>query len=128
VQIVSEFSSFKLVVSPLQSGAVGPYSVWGTWFPSHLSLEETRSYLDLLDLLALGNILLGGVVDKPGLYNNNLLLTVWWMGDMALSGVLPRHNAIVGVVASTTTVEADKTRGSSSGRWHRQVQHRRWWW
>jgi hypothetical protein len=32
---------FKLVVSPLQLGVVGPYLVWGVWFHSHLLLEET---------------------------------------------------------------------------------------
>jgi hypothetical protein len=32
---------FKLVVSPLQLGVVGPYLVWGVWFHSHLLFEET---------------------------------------------------------------------------------------
>jgi hypothetical protein len=32
---------FKLEVSPLQRGMVGPYLVWGTWFPSRLPLEGT---------------------------------------------------------------------------------------
>jgi hypothetical protein len=31
----------RLVVSPLQPGVVGPYLVWGTWFPSRLTLEGT---------------------------------------------------------------------------------------
>jgi hypothetical protein len=32
---------FKLEVSPLQRGMVGPYLVQGTWLPSHLPLEGT---------------------------------------------------------------------------------------
>jgi hypothetical protein len=32
---------------PLQPGVVGPYSVRGMWFPSHLPLERTKSYLFL---------------------------------------------------------------------------------
>jgi hypothetical protein len=39
---------FKLVVPPLQAGVVGPYLAWGAWFLSHLPLEETGSYPDLL--------------------------------------------------------------------------------
>jgi hypothetical protein len=42
-----KFSSFKLVV-PTQSGGVGLYMVWSMWFLSHLSLEGTGSYPDLL--------------------------------------------------------------------------------
>jgi hypothetical protein len=34
---------FKLEVSPLQRGMVGPYLVWDTWFPSRLPLEGTGS-------------------------------------------------------------------------------------
>jgi hypothetical protein len=34
---------FRLVVPPLQPGVVGPYPVWGTWFPSHLLLEGNMS-------------------------------------------------------------------------------------
>jgi hypothetical protein len=45
---VPGFGSFKLVVTPLQSGAVGPYLIWGIRFPSHLLLEETRSCQNLL--------------------------------------------------------------------------------
>jgi hypothetical protein len=30
---------FRLVAPPLQSGVVGPYVVWGTWFPNHLPPE-----------------------------------------------------------------------------------------
>jgi hypothetical protein len=48
VQIIPEFSSFKLVVLPLQPGEVGPYPVRGTYFPSRLLLEGTRLYSDLL--------------------------------------------------------------------------------
>jgi hypothetical protein len=36
------------VVPPLQLGAVGPYSLQGTLFPSHLQVEGTWSYPDLL--------------------------------------------------------------------------------
>jgi hypothetical protein len=36
------------VVPLLQIGAVGLYPVWGTWFPSHLSLEGIGLYPDLL--------------------------------------------------------------------------------
>jgi hypothetical protein len=32
-----EFSSFKLVVTPLQIGVVGSYLVRGTWFTSRLA-------------------------------------------------------------------------------------------
>jgi hypothetical protein len=32
---------FRLVPRPLQLGVVGPYSVRGVWFPSHLLLEGT---------------------------------------------------------------------------------------
>jgi hypothetical protein len=39
---------FKLVVPPLQPWAMRPYLMWGTWFPSHLPLEGTRSYTYLL--------------------------------------------------------------------------------
>jgi hypothetical protein len=35
----ARFSSFKLVVPPLQPGELGPYLVWVTWFPNHLTLE-----------------------------------------------------------------------------------------
>jgi hypothetical protein len=31
---------FRLVILPLQPEVVEPYSLWGTWFPSCLSLEE----------------------------------------------------------------------------------------
>jgi hypothetical protein len=35
---------FRLLILTLQPGAVGPYPVWGAWFPSRLPLEETTSY------------------------------------------------------------------------------------
>jgi hypothetical protein len=58
MQIVFGFSSFKLVVPPLQPGVVEPYPVRGSWFPNHLALEGTRLHSDLLDhnrqLLVLG--------------------------------------------------------------------------
>jgi hypothetical protein len=40
------------------------------------------------DLLALGNILQGGVVDAAGLSNSHFLGTTGWMGDVALRGSL----------------------------------------
>jgi hypothetical protein len=33
---------FRLVAPPLQVGVVGPYPVWGVWFPSRLLLEGTE--------------------------------------------------------------------------------------
>jgi hypothetical protein len=69
------------------------------------------------DLLALGNILLGGVVDTVGLCNGHLLWTTWWMGDVALSGVLLRRGALSSEVARMTTVEAGVVGGGSSDRW-----------
>jgi hypothetical protein len=47
-QIPSGSSFFRLVVSPLWPKVVVPYLVCSIWFPSHLPLEETRSYPDLL--------------------------------------------------------------------------------
>jgi hypothetical protein len=35
-----------------------------------------------------------GVVDTAGLGNSHLLRTTWWMGDVALSGVLLGHGAL----------------------------------
>jgi hypothetical protein len=32
---------FRLVAPPLQPGVVGPYLIYGAWFPSHLPLEGT---------------------------------------------------------------------------------------
>jgi hypothetical protein len=32
---------FRLAASPIQAGVVGPYLIWGTWFPSHFLLEGT---------------------------------------------------------------------------------------
>jgi hypothetical protein len=51
------------------------------------------------DLLALENILQGGVVDAAGLGNNHLLGTTWWMGDVALCGILLRCSALLSEVA-----------------------------
>jgi hypothetical protein len=48
VRIVPEISSFKLIVLLLQLGVVGPYSIHDTCFLSHLPLEETCLYPDLL--------------------------------------------------------------------------------
>jgi hypothetical protein len=44
------FSSFKLVVPPLQPGLVGPNPIWGMWFPNDLPLEGIVPYIDLLGL------------------------------------------------------------------------------
>jgi hypothetical protein len=79
------------------------------------------------DLLALRNILHSGVVDAAILYNGHLLRTVWWMSDMALSGILLRRGALPSEVARATTVEAGVAGGGSSGQWCRQAQHRRRW-
>jgi hypothetical protein len=35
----SRFVLFLLVAPPLQPGVVGPYPIWGVWFPSHLPLD-----------------------------------------------------------------------------------------
>jgi hypothetical protein len=67
------------------------------------------------DLLALRNILHSGVVDAAILYNGHLLRTVWWMSDMALSGILLRRGALPSEVARATTVEAGVVGGGSSG-------------
>jgi hypothetical protein len=48
IRIVPGFSSLKLVVPPLQPGAVGPYLVWGTRFTNRLLQEGTGSCPDLL--------------------------------------------------------------------------------
>jgi hypothetical protein len=32
---------YRLVAPPLQPGVVGPYSVWGAWFPNCVPLEGT---------------------------------------------------------------------------------------
>jgi hypothetical protein len=40
-RITLEFGFFRLVVPHLQPGVVGPYPVWGVWFPSRFSLEGT---------------------------------------------------------------------------------------
>jgi hypothetical protein len=37
---------FRLVVHPLQLGAMGPYSVEGTWLPSRIPLEGAGSDVD----------------------------------------------------------------------------------
>jgi hypothetical protein len=79
------------------------------------------------DLLTLGNILHGSIVDATGLDNGNLLVTTWWMVDVAMSGVLLRSGAVSGKIASTTTVEVDGVKDGSSSQWRRQAQHRRLW-
>jgi hypothetical protein len=76
------------------------------------------------DLLALGNILNGSVVDAAGLRNSHLLRTTWWVGDVVLHGSLLRCGALSSKVARATTVEADVTGGDPCGRWCRQAHHR----
>jgi hypothetical protein len=45
-------------------------------------------------LLALRNVLHGGVVDAVGLRNGHLLWTTWWVSDVALSGILLQRGAL----------------------------------
>jgi hypothetical protein len=40
-ELLPGLACFKLVVPPLQSEVVGPYSIWGVWFPNHLLLVGT---------------------------------------------------------------------------------------
>jgi hypothetical protein len=49
--------------------------------------------------LALGNVFHSGLVDAAGLDNSHLLWTTWWMGDVALSGVLLGRRALSREVA-----------------------------
>jgi hypothetical protein len=69
------------------------------------------------DLLALGNILHGTVVDATGLRNSHPLRTTWWRDDAALRGHLLRRGALPSEVARATTVAAGVARSGSSGRW-----------
>jgi hypothetical protein len=46
------------------------------------------------DLLTLGNILQGGVVDVASLGNSHCLGTTGWRGDVALRGSLLRRGAL----------------------------------
>jgi hypothetical protein len=78
-------------------------------------------------LLTLRNTLHDIVVDAVALGNSNLLMTTWWVTDVALSGVLLWCGAFSGEVARTTAVEADVAGGGSSSRCHRQAQHRQRW-
>jgi hypothetical protein len=77
------------------------------------------------DLLALGNIFHGRIVDATSLCNDHLLWTMWQVSDMALSSILLRCGALSSEVARATIVEASVARGGSSGRWCRQAQHER---
>jgi hypothetical protein len=79
------------------------------------------------DLLALGNILYGCVVDAASPRNGHLWQTMWRMGDVALRGILLRRGTLLSEVARATIVEAGVTRGGPSGQWCRQVYHR-WRW
>jgi hypothetical protein len=79
------------------------------------------------DLLTLGNIFHGCIVDPAGLRNRHLLWSTWWMSDMTLSGILLWHGALLSEVARATIVEAGVAGGGPSGRWCRQVHHRRRW-
>jgi hypothetical protein len=71
------------------------------------------------DMITLGNILHSSVVDAIGLCNGNLLMTTWWLSDVALSGILLRSGALSSEVAQATTVEAGVAGGGSSYQWHR---------
>jgi hypothetical protein len=73
------------------------------------------------DWLAIGNVFHSDVVDATGLDNNPLLRTMWWMGDVALSGFLLGRGALSREVARAATVEAGMAEGGSSGRWRRQA-------
>jgi hypothetical protein len=66
------------------------------------------------DLLALRNILHCSVVDATGLGYHDLLQTMSWMVDVALSCVLPWSGALLSEVAGTTIVEAGGGGGSQS--------------
>jgi hypothetical protein len=39
--LLLDFVLFRLVAPPLQPGVVGPYLVWGAWFPNLLPLGGT---------------------------------------------------------------------------------------
>jgi hypothetical protein len=73
------------------------------------------------DWLTLGNVFHSGVVDVADLCNSHLLRTTWWMGDVALSGILLGHGALSSEVDQATTVEAGVAGGGSSGQWRRQA-------
>jgi hypothetical protein len=80
-----------------------------------------------MDWLALGNVVHSSIVDVADLGNGHLLQTTWWMGGVALSGVLFWRRALFSEVALVTIVEAGVAGGGSSGRWRRQARHWRWW-
>jgi hypothetical protein len=71
------------------------------------------------DLLTLGNILHGCIVNTAGLRNSHLLRTTWWMSDVGLSGILLCRSALPSEVARVTTVEAGVAGDGPSGRWRR---------
>jgi hypothetical protein len=76
------------------------------------------------DLLALGNILHGSVVDAADLHHGHLLRTTWWMSDVALRGILLWRGALSSEVAQATTVEAGAAEGGPSSRGCRQAHQR----
>jgi hypothetical protein len=78
-------------------------------------------------LVTLGNVLHGGVVNVTSPSGDSLLLTMWWVTDVALSGVLLRCGSLSCKVARTTVVQADVVGGGADGQWHGQAQHR-WRW
>jgi hypothetical protein len=47
-RLLPDLVLFRLVVPPLQPGVVGPFLVRGIGLPSHVSLEGTVPYTDLL--------------------------------------------------------------------------------
>jgi hypothetical protein len=79
------------------------------------------------DLLALGNILQGGVVDAASLGNSYCLGTTRWRGDVALCGSLLRRGALLSEVVQTTIVEPCVAGSGSSSGWCQQVHHKRRW-
>jgi hypothetical protein len=86
----------------------------------YIQRKHTREYL-----LTLGNVFHSGVVDAASLYSCHLLGTTWWMGDVALRGILLRRGSLLSEVARATTVEAGVAGGGPNSRWCREVHHRR---
>jgi hypothetical protein len=63
---------------------------------SRMSIQRNRTREDLL---ALGNVLHGSLVDAVGSYNSHLLRTTGRMGDVAMSGILLQRGAFLSKVA-----------------------------
>jgi hypothetical protein len=67
------------------------------------------------DLLTLGNILHGCIVDTADLRNSHLRWITWWMSDVVLSDILLWRGALSSEVARATTTEAVVAGGGPSG-------------